>query len=227
MSRTDILFQMTQIIRSRKYTTAAYLADRLNLSVRTVYRYINDLTLAGVPVISQTGKGYWLDKSFDMPPIQLSADELLALSLGSQLVKAVADPFLADAAQQLVDKVEAVIPKSHQHILYQSKIHAPLSLIDKQTGEFLGLIRRAVDQRLKLELNYQDKHGQTTIRLIWPLALAFWGRSWTVAAWCEHRQAFRAFRIDRIASLNIQPDAYPNQPGRTLADFIALQTGNA
>ena len=223
MSRTDILFQMTQIIRSRNHTTAAYLADRLNLSVRTVYRYINDLSLAGVPVISQTGKGYWLDKSFDMPPIQLSADELLALSLGTRLVKAIADPYLADAAQQLVDKVEAVIPKSHQHLLYHSKMHAPKSLISELTREYLGKTRRAVDQRYKLSLNYADEQGQTWTRVVWPIAVAFWGKSWTVAGWCEQREAFRVFRLDRILSLEVLPDAYPEQPGRTLADFIALQ----
>jgi predicted DNA-binding transcriptional regulator YafY len=223
MSRTDILFQMTQIIRSRKYTTAAYLSDRLGLSVRTVYRYINDLSLAGVPVVSQTGKGYWIDKSFDMPPIQLTADELLALSLGSRLVKAIADPFLADAAQQLVDKVESVIPASHQHLLYQSKIHAPKSLIDEKTRENLGKIRRAIDQQQKVELRYSDEKGNTSQRVIWPLVVAFWGPSWTVAAWCEQRDAFRAFRLDRIIHFDVLTDTYPQQTGKTLADFIALQ----
>ena len=225
MSRTDILFQMTQIIRSRQTTTAAYLADRLNLSIRTVYRYINDLSLAGVPVISQTGKGYWLDKSFDMPPIQLSAEELLALSLGSKLVKAIADPFLADAAQQLVEKVESVIPKSHQHLLYQSKIHAPETLISVQTRERLGVIRRAIEHKQKLNIHYLDKDGTPSARVIWPLAIAFWGRSWTTAAWCEHREAFRAFRIDRIETLDALSMTYPHQSGKTLADFIAMQLG--
>jgi predicted DNA-binding transcriptional regulator YafY len=214
---------MTQIMRSRRYTTAKYLSERLNISVRTVYRYVNDLSLAGVPVISQTGKGYWIDGSFDMPPIQLSEEEMLALSLGTQLVKAFADPFLADAAQQLLDKVESVTPKSHLHLLHQSKIHAPLKIIDKETAQHLALARKAIDAKRKIEISYLDKERNPSQRTLWPLALAFWGKSWTLAAWCEYRNDFRAFRIDRIQSIATLKQNYPETSGRTLEDFIALQ----
>ena len=100
-------------------------------------------------MISQTGKGYWIDKSFDMPPIHLSEDELLALSLGTRLVKAVADPFLADAAQQLIDKVESVIPETHQQLLYQSTMHTPMATLDETTAYNLGLTRNAVNEKQK------------------------------------------------------------------------------
>jgi predicted DNA-binding transcriptional regulator YafY len=223
MSRTDILFQMTQIMRSRKYTTAKYLADRLSISIRTVYRYVNDLSLAGVPVISQTGKGYWIDDSFDMPPIKLSEEEILALSFGSKLVKAFADPYLADAAQQLLDKVESVTPKTHQHLLHQATIHAPIRIIDDDTAKHLVSARKAVDAQQKIEITYLDSKGNSSARTLWPLALAFWGKSWTVAAWCEFREDFRAFRIDRIQTMTLLRQTYPETKGRTLEDFIALQ----
>ncbi|MEJ2042695.1 MAG: YafY family protein [Reinekea sp.] len=214
---------MTQIIRSRDHTTAKYLSDRLNISIRTVYRYINDLSLAGVPVISQAGKGYWIDDSFNMPPIQLSEEELLALSLGSKLVKAIADPFLADASQQLLDKVEAVIPKSHQHLLYQSQLHTPKLIVEQSILENVGCIRKAIEVKQKIRLSYLDQQGAASRRTIWPLALAFWGQVWTVASWCEHRQDFRAFRIDRIESIAILKETYSDEPGKTLADFKAQQ----
>ncbi|WP_196159085.1 YafY family protein [Reinekea sp. G2M2-21] len=223
MSRIDILFQMTQIIRSRPYTTAAYLSDRLNISVRSVYRYVNDLTLAGVPIISQTGKGYWIDKDFDMPPLHLSPEELLALSLGSRLVQAVADPFLADAAQQLLDKVDAVVPHNHRKLLWQTRIHAPAAIIDEPTAARLGCVRQAVEQKQKLSIHYLDANDRTSERVIWPLALAFWGQAWTIAAWCEQRTAFRAFRVDRIRQADRLGQAFPDQPGRTLADFVEQQ----
>jgi predicted DNA-binding transcriptional regulator YafY len=223
MSRTEILFQMTQIIRSRDRTTAKYLADRLNISIRTVYRYINDLSLSGVPVISQAGKGYWIDDSFNMPPVQLSEEELLALSLGSRLVKAIADPFLADASQQLLDKVEAVIPKNAQHLLYQSQLHAPKPIIEKSVLADIGRIRKSIESRNKIQIMYLDQAGNDSTRTIWPLALAFWGQVWTVAAWCEHRQDFRAFRVDRIQQMDRLPATYPVESGKSLADFIANQ----
>lgn len=226
MSRTELLFQMTQIIRSRDHTTAKYLSDRLNISIRTVYRYINDLSLAGVPVISQAGKGYWIDDSFNMPPIQLSEEELMALSLGSRLVKAIADPFLADASQQLLDKVEAVIPKSHQHLLYQSQLHAPKQIVEQSILDKVGRMRKAVEAKLKVRLNYFDQQGTASQRTIRPLALAFWGQVWTVASWCEHRQDFRAFRIDRIESMNVLKENYSDEPGKSLADFKEQQMGD-
>ncbi len=160
-----------------------------------------------------------------MPPIHLCEEELLALSLGSRLVKAIADPFLADASQQLLDKVEAVIPKSHQHLLHQSQLHAPKLIVSQKILNDVGRVRTAIQQRWKLQLCYCDQNGAPSERVIWPLALAFWGQVWTVASWCERRDDFRAFRIDRIESMTVLKEAYPNEPGKTLADFKALQTG--
>ncbi|BCE03223.1 helix-turn-helix transcriptional regulator [Marinicellulosiphila megalodicopiae] len=223
MSRTHLLFQITQIIRSRKFTTAQYLADRLNISTRSVYRYINELSVSGIPIISQTGKGYWIDENFNLTPLHLSEDELIALNLGAKLVKAIADPFLADAAQQLLDKIQSVTPKSNLHLMSQSKIHAPLQLIEPQTAEYLSIIRLAVDSKNKIEIEYSDQHNNSTTRIFWPLALAFWGKDWTVASWCETRQDFRAFRIDRIQSLKKHKATFLVQPDKNLEAFIEQQ----
>lgn len=224
MSRTHLLFQITQIIRSREFTTAQYLADRLNLSTRTVYRYINELSVSDIPIISQTGKGYWIDETFNLTPVHLSEDELIALNLGAKLVKSIADPFLADAAQQLLDKVSAVTPKSNLHLMSQSKIHAPLQIIDTKTADYLSTVRLAIDSKNKIEIEYSDQHQQITTRVFWPLALAFWGKTWTVASWCETRQDFRAFRIDRIQSLKKQDDRFKDHPDKNLEKFIKLQS---
>lgn len=223
MSRTETLFHITQIIRSREYTTAAYLAARLGISVRTVYRYINDLSLSGIPVVSQTGKGYWLDSSFDMPPVQLADDELLALSLGARLVQSVSDPFLADAARQLVEKVESVIPRHKKALLNQTQIHAPVSWVPDSVKALMGELRQAASGKRKVTLHYCDVQQQASERTLWPLAIAFWGEAWTLAAWCELRQDFRAFRLDRISTCSVLKECYPDQPGRTLADFIAQE----
>jgi len=224
MSRTDLLFQITQIIRSRPYTTAQYLSDRLHVSTRTVYRYINELSVSGIPILSQTGKGYWIDTNFDLTPVHLSDEELLALNLGAKLVKAFSDPFLADAAQQVLDKIHQVTPKSKTHILNQSKIHTPDKLIDKQTSNYLAHIRQASERSLKVCISYKDQHKQITDRIIWPLALAFWGQSWTMATWCEKRESFRAFRVDRITSMHCLNIAFPNDSDKNLKAFIKSQS---
>ena len=224
MSRTDLLFQITQIIKSRKFTTAQYIADRLHLSTRTVYRYINELSVSGIPILSQTGKGYWIDEHFDLTPVHLSKEELLALSFGSKLVKCFADPYLADAAQQVLDKIEAVTPKSKTHFLNQTKIHAPIKVIDNKTSDNLTLVRKASEQKLKLCIHYEDQSGAKTDRIVWPLALAFWGKSWTIAAWCEKRSNFRAFRVDRMDDITCLKTHFIDEPGKNLTAFVDQQS---
>ncbi|MCJ8314841.1 MAG: YafY family transcriptional regulator [Saccharospirillaceae bacterium] len=223
MSRTDLLFQITQIIKSRKFTTAQYLADRLNISTRTVYRYINELSVSGIPILSQTGKGYWLDQHFDLTPVHLSQEELLALSFGSKLVKCFADPFLADAAQQVLDKIEAVTPKSKTHFLNQIKIHAPVKVINNKTSRNLTLVRKAAELKLKVCICYEDQNQIKTDRIIWPLALAFWGKSWTIAAWCEKRSDFRAFRVDRMDDITCLKKHFVDEPDKNLESFVKQQ----
>ncbi len=224
MSRTDLLFQMTQIIRSREFTTAQYLANRLNLSVRTIYRYINELSVSGIPILSQTGKGYWIDENFNLTPVHLSQEELLALNLGAKLVKSFADPFLADAAQQVLDKIEAITPKSQVDLQRRSVIHAPIKMIDDTTSHHLASLRKAADHRFKLSVSYCDLKDNVSDRVIWPLAMAFWGKSWTAAAWCEKRKDFRVFRVDRIQKLTELNDSFPNEEGKNLAAYVKSQT---
>lgn len=223
MSRTHLLFQITQIIRSRNFTTAQYLAERLSISTRSVYRYINELSVSGIPIISQTGKGYWIDDSFNLTPLNLSEDELIALNLGAKLVKSIADPFLADAAQQLLDKIKSVTPRSNLRLINQSKIHAPLKIIAPKTADYLSTVRLAIDSKNKIEIEYSDQNQKITTRIFWPLALAFWGQNWTVASWCETRQDFRAFRIDRILNLKKHTQFFLDHPDKNLEKFIELQ----
>ena len=223
MSRTEKMFQIVQILRSRKLTTAAYLAERLQVSERTIYRYVTDLSLSGIPIISEAGRGYWLDEQFNMPPLMLSQEELIALSLGARLVKASADQALADSAQQLIDKVEAVVPRHLAPLLAQMQLHAPRYLVSSDEKQRLQECREALAKRTKIRLAYKDLKGQASQRIVWPLAVAFWGRHWTLAAWCEMREDFRAFRLDGVTQLECLADVYPEQPGRQLQDFVRIQ----
>lgn len=223
MSRTDTLFQMVEIIRSRRVTTAGYLAERFGVSVRTIYRYIVDLSLAGIPIISEAGVGYWLDDSFDMPPLALNDEELLALSLGARMVQQSADDFLADAAQSLLNKVQQSVPKNKRHLLDQISLFTPYALVDDEVKRFMATCRKSIDDCSKISISYQDAKGADSQRTLWPLALAFWGRVWTLACWCEQRQDFRAFRLDRMISIERLKQHFTPEPGRTLHDFIAAQ----
>jgi len=226
MNRTERLFQIVEIVRSRKTTTAAYLAERLGLSVRTIYRHINDLSLSGIPIISEAGVGYWLDDSFDMPPLMFSEEEILALSFGAKLVQQTADDFLADAASSLLKKVQQNLPAEKQKILNQITLHAPLGLIDNQQKQKMAILRDAIEKQKVIDLKYSDVNLDYSERRIWPLALAFWGKAWTLASWCEKRQDFRAFRLDRIHNINVSKQLFQTTEEICLQVFINKQTPN-
>jgi predicted DNA-binding transcriptional regulator YafY len=89
----------------------------------------------------------------------------------------------------------------------------------------LEAVRDAIGERRVLRLDYRDASGKPSAREIWPLALYFWGGTWTVGAWCESREDFRNFRVDRIAELEALQRRYPDQPGRRLADFLRAVQG--
>lgn len=226
MRRADRLFQIVQFLRTRRITTAKWLAEELQVSERTIYRDVQDLSLSGVPIEGEAGVGYILRKGFDLPPLMFSNEEIAALILGMRLVKTLADPGLARAADRVANKVESVLPDRLKQQFENSHLFAPMKLISPDVGLAMAQVRSAIENKFKLEIDYQRQDGQGSTRKIWPLGLFFWGSSWTVGSWCELRDSFRVFRLDRIQKLNTLDENFPQQAGRTIEDLIDLQTRN-
>ena len=221
MRRADRLFQIIQLLRRRRRPiTAAVLADRLGVSKRTIYRDVADLLATGVPIRGEAGVGYALSRSYDLPPLMFTQDELEALALGSQVVQAWADPDLAGAAESAIGKVRSVLPETLWRETRDSPLFA-LSFRSRDTDRAnVGLMRRAIRERRRLELGYTDAEERRTKRSIRPLGLFFWGRIWTLAAWCELRQDFRSFRIDRIETVTDLGQTFEEEEGRSLRDLL-------
>jgi predicted DNA-binding transcriptional regulator YafY len=219
--RADRLFRLIQRLRrTRGVTTAAQLAAALEVSERTVYRDVRDLILSGVPVKGEAGVGYALDRSFDLPPLMFDEQELEALVLGARVAAAWADPRLAAAAQEALQKIEAVLPPPLRERLLDTALVVPDFHVGPKVTAGLQELREAIRERRKLLLRYLDKDGSTSARQVRPLGLSFWGKSWTLIAWCELREDFRSFRTDRIAKLRVTRRRFEAEPGRTLKDFI-------
>lgn len=220
MRRADRLFQITQYLRGRSLTTARQLAEWLSISERTVYRDIRDLSLSGVPIEGEAGVGYRINKSgFDLPPLMFSPDEIDALVIGMRMVQAWAGPQLGASAAAALAKITLALPKDKRDFVEATALFAPSFHIDSTHGERLEEIRQAIGKRCKLQLDYVDAQGRPTQRTVWPLALYFWGGAWSIAAWCESRDDFRSFRLDRI-NLMVGTERYPDRNGRRLADFV-------
>jgi predicted DNA-binding transcriptional regulator YafY len=219
MRRADRLFAIVQILRGCRLTTAEQLATRLGTSTRTIYRDIRDLSTTGVPIIGEAGVGYALDKSFDVPPIMFSRDEIEALTIGARMVSSWGGTALATQAACALEKIAAVTPPALRLAIDTTQIYAPDFHIDQKIGERFEVSRHAIRAHQKLEFTYADKENKATSRTVRPLALHFWGDRWTLAAWCELRRDFRVFRLDRIKQLRVSEVTFQQETGKTLADF--------
>ncbi|QFT73105.1 YafY family protein [Ruegeria sp. THAF33] len=219
MRRTDRLFDIIQILRDGKLHRAKDIADQLEVSVRTIYRDMDTLVASGVPVEGERGVGYMVREQITLPPLNLTPAELEALNLGMAIVAEAADTDLKAAANSLADKIDAVLPTQVVAEADSWKF-AVYPFADAARGlAHMAPIRAAIKSRQKLRLSYRRIDGVLTERTIRPLHMEYWGRVWTLTAWCELRNGFRVFRVDLIESVSPLPEIFADEPGKRLSDY--------
>ncbi|WP_419738083.1 helix-turn-helix transcriptional regulator [Ruegeria sp.] len=219
MRRTDRLFDIIQILRDGRLHRAQDIADRLEVSVRTIYRDMDTLVASGVPVEGERGVGYMVREQITLPPLNLTTAELEALNLGMAIVSEAADPDLKAAAESLAEKIDAVLP---MQVVAEADTwkFAVYPFADAARGlAHMAPLRAAIKTRQKLHLSYRRIDGALTERTIRPLHMEYWGRVWTLTAWCELRNGFRVFRIDLIETVTPLPELFTDEPGKRLSDF--------
>ena len=226
MRRADRLFELVQLIRGRRLTTAAFLAARLEVSLRTVYRDVADLQAQGVPIEGEAGVGYRLGAGYDLPPLMFSSDEAKALVAAVRIAQPRLDGELAAAAEGALSKILAVLPSAARAAAESLAIYAPSWSGHDPVRERLERLRGAIELRRKLRLDYRDEAGRDSERTVRPLGCFFWGAVWTLGAWCEHRDDFRSFRVDRIVTLTMLEEPFRDEAGKTLADFQRAYEGD-
>lgn len=225
MRRADRLFQIVQFLRGGRLTTARDLAERLEVSERTIYRDVADLIGSGVPIEGEAGVGYVMRAGYEVPPLMFTKAEVAALVAGARMVKTWGGAELARNAEEALVKIASVLPESMRDSADAVPIHAlSLTGLDPVDRAMLDRLEAACNARTTLSLAYADEIGAETRRLVRPLALHFWGRSWTLAAWCELRADFRSFRVDRISSAELGAPFRPERD-KSLAAYYAQQAG--
>ena len=137
------------------------------------------------------------------------------------MVKSFGDARLAEAAEQVLAKVDAVLPDQLRPQLGSRRLVVPDMLMSEHTGATLGDVREAINEHQRLFLNYADAAGESTERIVWPLTLVYWGQVWTLGAWCELRQSFRSFRVDRIRETRALNTQFPDESGKRLHDYLS------
>lgn len=221
MRRSDRLFDAMQILRDGNLHRAKDIAQKLEVSLRTVYRDMDTLMASGVPIEGTRGVGYKISPAVTLPPLTLTPSELEALNLGIAIVAEAADPDLKAAAETLAEKVDAMLPERG---IADSDLwkFASYPFADAARGfSHMATLRTAIKARQKLRITYHSKGDRITTRKIRPLHLEYWGRIWSLTAWCETRDAFRVFRVDLIQSADALPELFVDEPGKRLDDYTA------
>ena len=220
MRRAERLFQIVQLIRGRRLSTAGFIAERLEVSERTVYRDVAELMAQGVPIEGEAGVGYRMNAGFDLPPLMFTKDEAQALVASVRLAQPRLDAALARQAEGALSKILAVLPPAARAAAESLALYAPAIGIDDVTRQRLEVLRVATEARQKLRIDYLDAKEQTSQRTVRPLGSFYWGAVWTLAAWCETRVGIRSFRVDRIQALQVLDERFRDEPGKTLADLF-------
>lgn len=220
MRRADRLFEIIQFMRRKELVRASDLSQALEVSERTIYRDIQDLITSGVPIEGEAGVGYVLRAGFDLPPLMFNEQEIEALVLGARIVESLADAELAAAASDVIAKVEAVIPDRLRGYMANTALLAPPRHYMAQISFEMPELRHALRNQLKVHFSYCNALSETSTRTVRPLCLAYFGPIWMLAAWCELRDDFRTFRLDRIDGFEVLQDRFRAEPGKTLHDFL-------
>jgi len=221
MRPADRLFQIVLLLGRGRVVTAKILAERLEVSERTIYRDIQDLAASGVPIEGEAGVGYVLRRGYQLPPLMFNEEELQALAFGADVAKTWGDAEMALAADSILAKIDAVLPEKLRPALDTHRLVVPDTSMSERTSSQLGEVRDGINRRMRLFLDYRDAADQSTERIVWPLTLLYWGKTWTLGAWCELRQDFRSFRVDRINELNVLNSSFPDEAGKRLEDYLS------
>lgn len=221
MRRADRLFQIVEHLRRKPVVTAAELSESLEVSVRTIYRDMDDLSASGMPLRAEAGMGYALAKGYDLPPLMFTQGELEALEIAARLLASWTDPELKAAAESALAKIGDVLPHTLKRGREPLPIYAPDYFIDPRFTAPMADLRRALREQRKIRVDYAKENGEKSQRTLRPLAIIYWGRTWTLVGWCEMRHDFRHFRLDRMQKWQLTDEAFLPESGKTYKDFMA------
>jgi len=220
MRRADRLFRIVQFLRQGRLQTAQTLAEKLQVSQRTIYRDIQDLQLSGTPIEGEAGVGYTLRRDLDLPPLMFTQGELTALVLGARLVRAYGGAENVLGANAALQRIEAVLTPELRTELDSILLYAPGYRMKPHMRERLDALHAACKSRHTIRFSYTREDGEQSERSVRPLALAFWSGCWTLTSWCELRDDFRTFRLDRMDELAILERTFVQKRGQRLEDYL-------
>jgi predicted DNA-binding transcriptional regulator YafY len=203
MNRIDRLTAILIHLQTKRVVKAEEIAERFEMSLRTVYRDVKALMEAGVPIGSEAGKGYFIVDGYHLPPVMFTQHEASAMLTAWKLVEKMTDDSIRKAYESALLKIKSVLNDSEKDHLenLQSSI-AVFRSPDHQNdspNQFMAEVQKAISQRAVMLLEYtSSKNQEHTKREVEPIGVVFYSSHWHMIAWCRLRNGYRDFRIDLI-----------------------------
>jgi len=221
MRRAERLFRIINEMRTRDVIRGSELAERMEVSLSTIYRDIAHLQASGLPIEGEAGIGYLLRPGFELPNTTFTHDQVDALAIGLTFVERTGDPVLAAAAHEARAKIQASLPDPQERKLADAPFYS--LQIRNSAPPTVSLVREAIRQQLIVEIVYRDGDGKSTERSVRPLVLWNLTDGWMFSAWCELRRDFRTFRFDLIEKLAVTGTVFEDDDTKGLRAFLATE----
>jgi predicted DNA-binding transcriptional regulator YafY len=228
LNRIDRLHAILTHLQSKKRVKAQEVADRFNISLRTVYRDVKALEESGIPVIGEAGSGYTIMEGYRLPPVMFTQEEASALLMGAKLAEQLTDASVKKYYEAALFKIKAIlrsidkeyVDQLNDHIeVLQSRLPA-----DHTSNQYLAALQKAIVDKKVVFLRYQSNSAEEmTERLVEPIGLCYYSLNWHLIGWCRLRKGYRDFRLSRIFRLQLKDEAFENTHP-SLQEYIKSMT---
>lgn len=224
MNRTERLLNLLQLLRGYRYPVSGQrLAERLGISIRTVYRDIATLQAQGAEIEGEVGVGYILKPTFFLPPLMFTQPEIQALLLGTQWVSQFGDAPLSKAATDALTKILDVLPAKIKKDANTFSLRVGPPAPELLAKEDLSLLRDAIANQKKIDIVYQSQDGQKSHQTVWPFTIGYFTDGRILVAWCEKHEDYRHFKTAGIISLNVLDKRYPRSKESLFREWQTVQ----
>ncbi|MEA5140859.1 helix-turn-helix transcriptional regulator [Arcicella rigui] len=223
MNRIDRLFGIFTLLQSNKYVSAEKIAEKFNISIRTVYRDLKAMDESGIPLGFESNKGYFIVQGYFLPPISLSSEEANALLLMESIVYRFSDKSIQKHYSNALNKVKAVLPNAQKEkinsLAESIKFQGPTQ---EQSFEYLSTLQQCISAKSIIEFEYKNNKEEISERKAEPIGLIFYAFNWHLIAWCYKRNEYRDFRVSRILNVKDTHSPFLQKNHPPLSEFMKI-----
>lgn len=224
MNRIDRLFGILTLLQSKKFVPAEKIAEKFDISIRTVYRDIKALCEQGIPVSFEQHKGYFVVQGYFLAPVSFSNEEANALLLMEALVTGFADRSIKKHYSSALNKVKAVLrhtQKEKIEYLHENiKLQVPQRIIND--FEYLSVLQEAISGRQIITIEYKNNKEELSSRQLEPIGLIFYAFKWHLIGWCHLRADYRDFKVSSIIKVKNTLQPFSRKDHMSLSEYSKM-----